>query len=211
MKRLAVLCLVVTLSLVATSALAQTGGETRVEVVLDANPARFGQIVNADVWLRPAVNVAGADIAIEVDNACLLVERMTPGSFFPFADEGRVFIPLQTSDQRMARLAANILGRENVMSAEGVFMRIPLRVLCESGQTTTVHISQADIVDDLGTMFTAVMQDATLTIVGGTVPTVSGPPWAIIVGGLLLLLMIIVVVVVMSRRRKPQPAVRPNR
>ena len=68
-----------------TAVFAQSAPEISVELV--PSRAEKGEIVTANVWVRNGVNVAGADVGIEVD-ACLKVNGRTQGGYLPDGSSG---------------------------------------------------------------------------------------------------------------------------
>jgi hypothetical protein len=141
------------------------GSTASVEIALSATQIAAGQTLTADVLIRDGSRIAGADVRVEVDGICLQIESLTPGDYLPVTAEDGGFSPVSTYDNTSARLAANIIRRDQVASGSGVYMQVGLRALCDSG-TSTVQVSRAELVDDTGQQFTAAAAPQQLTISG---------------------------------------------
>ena len=158
-----------------TAAMAQV--YPSVDVSLNASRAQINELIYADVMVRNGVNIAGADVELAVEGNCLRVEGMEPGSYMPTSGD-RGFTVFKANTETTARLAANVLGRENVLQGDGVFFRVPLRVVCNDNDSTTVRIAQAQLVDDQLTEFKLVdgllnTTNAVLTVGAESLPVVA--------------------------------------
>lgn len=121
-----------------------------VEIILDQPTAQMGQTVTAQVYVRGAVNMAGSDVGISVDPACLTVIDRQLGEFLPTeADKGgySAFSELNAHD---TRLAASLIRRSHIANGDGVFFRVRLQVTCETGVApVTVSFVELTQIEDL--------------------------------------------------------------
>jgi hypothetical protein len=116
----------------ASIALGQAVNPT-VEIVLDNPSASIGDTLTAEVIIRNAVNIAGADVGISVDPTCLRIVERTPGEFLPTKSEEGGFSAFSELNEHDTRLAASLLGRSRIAQGDGVFYRATLEVTCEGG------------------------------------------------------------------------------
>lgn len=145
MKRLIILLssIVLIAVLVSTAAAQAIPG---LDVLLDPAQAHANDLVYASVFVRGGVNIAGADVELTTDDPCLRFEGLEPGSYLPTEGETGYTV-YRVASENSARLAANVLGRQNVASGDGVFFRVPIRVLCEDSDIS-VTVAQAHLVND---------------------------------------------------------------
>lgn len=126
------------------------GGNPTVEIVLSQPTAQMGQTVTAEVYVRGAVNIAGTDVGITVDPTCLrIVDRQT-GEFLPIEAEQGGFSAFSELHDHDTRLAASLLKRSRIANGDGVFFRVTLQVICESG-TAPLNVVFAELtgIEDL--------------------------------------------------------------
>ena len=112
--------------------LAQQANPT-VEIVLDPPTAAMGQTVTANVYVRDAVNIAGADVGIAVDPTCLRVVERLPGEFLPTKAEEGGFSAFSELNDYDTRLAASLLQRSHIANGDGLFFQAVMEVTCEEG------------------------------------------------------------------------------
>ena len=113
------------------SVLAQPPNPT-VEIVLDQPTAQMGQTVTAEVYVRGAVNIVGADIGITVDPTCLRVIDRQTGELLPSEAPGGLSAFSELNDHD-TRLQASTIRRAVIANGDGVFFRSKLEVTCETG------------------------------------------------------------------------------
>ena len=168
MKNLTIAVLLVSLLSVATGVLAQSS--PTVEIILSQATAQPGDIITADVMIRNAVNVGGADVGITVDECLKIVERQ-PGDFLPTKAEEGGFSPFSELNEHDTRLAAAIIDRTKLANGDGVFFRVQLEVLCEVSEASlTVSFAEfSAYADPTATEITLVGY----TLGAGTVNTTS--------------------------------------
>ncbi|MEO0564658.1 MAG: hypothetical protein AAF125_21315 [Chloroflexota bacterium] len=154
----------------------------RVEVVFDRTDARAGQIVNADVFVRGANNLAGVDIELATDDCLRVVDLQAQDDLLPMTDSNRVFTVRGTYSDHSARLAGTVIGRDITGNGDGLYMRVPMRVLCDTG-AASVDVVKAEMVDDL-TQFEQVPTVGASLMVDGRTFVV---PWLWIIIGVGLL------------------------
>lgn len=104
-----------------------------IEIVLSQPTAKFGDIVKADVYIRNATNLGGADIGIKVDDTCLRISNRTAGTFVASTGENGGFSPFSEQHDHDTRFAAAITDRSKLANGEGVFYSVDLQVICENG------------------------------------------------------------------------------
>jgi hypothetical protein len=104
-----------------------------VVIVLDKLTAHQGEIVTAEVMIRGAVNLGGADVGITVDEQCLKIVERTDGSFLPTSGENGGFSPFSELNEHDTRLAAAITDRSKLANGQGVFFSVSIQVTCASG------------------------------------------------------------------------------
>ena len=114
-----------------TIAPAYAQGSPQIEIVLDQTVAAQGTTITAHILVTNAVNVAGADIGIEVGD-CLQIIGRNQGQFLPNASNGGFTIFSQISDHK-TRLAVALLDQSKVTSTDGVFYRVEMEVVCDAG------------------------------------------------------------------------------
>jgi hypothetical protein len=121
-----------------------------VEIVLNPPTAQKGQTITADVYVRGAVNIAGTDIGMTVDPACLRIVERQPGEFLPTEAEAGGFSAFSEQHDHDTRLAASLLQRSYIANGDGIFFRTTLEVLCESG-VAPLNVSFAELtgIEDL--------------------------------------------------------------
>jgi hypothetical protein len=121
-----------------------------VEIVLNPPTAQKGQTITADVYVRGAVNIAGTDIGVTVDPACLRIVERQPGEFLPTEAEAGGFSAFSEQHDHDTRLAASLLQRSHIANGDGIFFRTTLEVLCESG-VAPLNVSFAELtgIEDL--------------------------------------------------------------
>ena len=135
--------LIVLFICLATSAVLAQDNPT-VEIVLSQSTAQQGDIITADVYVRNAVNVAGIDIGITVDNICLRINDRQPGDYLPTTSEEGAFSPFSELNDHDTRFAAALTDRSKNASGDGVFYRVELEVTCETG-TARLDFSYAKL------------------------------------------------------------------
>ncbi|MBZ0292134.1 MAG: hypothetical protein K8L99_06150 [Anaerolineae bacterium] len=144
-KRLTILILSI-LFIFAVASIAAAQSIPTLDVSLEPTQAQANDIVYANVVVHNGVNIAGADVELTTSDPCLRFEGLEPGNYLPTGGETGYTVHKSSSDNS-ARLAANVLGRENVSNGDGIFFRVPMRVLCEQ-DSVSVNITQAHLVDD---------------------------------------------------------------
>ncbi|WP_119071313.1 cohesin domain-containing protein [Aggregatilinea lenta] len=115
-----------------------------VEIVLSQPAAHQGDIITADIHVRGAVNVAGTDVGITVDSACLRILDRQPGGYLPTTDAEGAFVPFSELNEHDTRLAAALTDRSKIASGEGVFYTVQLEVTCAEA-TAPLTISYAKL------------------------------------------------------------------
>jgi hypothetical protein len=115
-----------------------------VEIVLSRSTAQPGDIIDADVYIRNAVNIAGADVGITVDNACVRIIDRENGDFLPTKSEQGGFSAYSDLKEDGTRLAASLLGRSRIANGDGLFFRARLEVSCDAG-TAPINVSYVEL------------------------------------------------------------------
>lgn len=115
-----------------------------VEIVLSQTTAHTGEMVTANVYIRNAVNVGGADIGITVDEGCLRIVSVENGTFLPTSAENGGYSPFYEVHNHDTRLAAAITDRAKLATGEGIFFSAQLEVICASG-TAPLQVSFAEL------------------------------------------------------------------
>lgn len=124
----------------------------------------IGEIVTAEVYIQDGVNIAGADVRVEVLGNCLTIESLTPGDFLPSRPEDGGFSPANQVDSQSARFAANITDRTKVANGDGLFLTVTMRAVCADEQAS-VTISRAELVNDQGMQSSAARSTQTVRVV----------------------------------------------
>jgi hypothetical protein len=125
--------------------------------------AKQNDLINVHVFVNsPDERIAGADIEVSVDPLCLRIERLDVGEYLP-TTEGQGFIVKQEQNEISARLVVTVLSVNLSAQGEGIYMSLPVRVMCESG-VAQVNITRSELVDDLTNQFTAQTQSIELNI-----------------------------------------------
>jgi hypothetical protein len=132
------------LCLVTASATMAQEAAPSVEISLSQPTAKQGDIIAADVYIRNAVNIGGADVGITVDNQCLQIVDRQAGNFLPTASETGGYTPFSEIKNDETRLAATIIDRSKLGNGSGIFYRTLLKVLCEKG-SAPVKVSFAEL------------------------------------------------------------------
>lgn len=114
-----------------------------VEVVLDQTTASQGNLVDAHVSIKGAVNVAGVDIGLKVDESCLRITERQNGDFLPL-DEGVTFTSLNELNDHDTRLAVALTDRTRHASGDGIFFTVQLEVLC-SDALAVIEVTRAQL------------------------------------------------------------------
>lgn len=131
MKNLKIILFLLFLPTTASITFAQSN--PTVEIVLSQPSAQQGDIITADVYVRNALNIAGADIGISVDEGCLRIIDREAGGFLPSITEGSSFSPFSELHDHDTRLAVAITDRTKFSVGDGVFFQTQLQVICEEG------------------------------------------------------------------------------
>lgn len=162
--------------------------EASIEMVFDRDTVSKGSLVNADVFVRQGENIAGMDVLVEVDPTCIRIERMNPGSYLPVEAEDGGFSLVNEATDSSARLAVSVINRDRVVSGDGLFMRIPMRILCDLPQEA-ISVSRAELVNDLGDQYSAATQINPLTVGAGDPRTSEPSIWLLTLAALAVLLL----------------------
>lgn len=115
-----------------------------VEIVLNQPSAQQGEVVTADVYVRNAHNIGGADIGISVDNTCLKILERQPGEFLPTSSEIGGFSPFSELHDHDTRLAGAITDRAKLGNSDGIFFHVRLQVTCDQA-TASLNVSFAEL------------------------------------------------------------------
>jgi hypothetical protein len=134
---LLLLCLAPTAAILAQS-------NPTVEIILDQATAQQGDVVTAEVYVRNATNIGGADIGVTMDNQCLKILERLPGEFLPSTSEGGGFSPYSELNDHDTRFALAITDRSKLGNGGGVFMRLRLQVTCEQA-VAALNVSFAEL------------------------------------------------------------------
>jgi hypothetical protein len=119
-------------------------GNPSIEIVLRQPMAEQGAIVTADVIVRGAENVGGADVGITVDSTCLRIVEREPGDYLPTTDTEGAFSAFSEINEHDTRLAVALTDRTRMASGEGVFYSVQLEVTCAEG-TAPLTVSYAKL------------------------------------------------------------------
>jgi len=120
-----------------------------VEINLSQPTAQQGDVITADVVVRGAVNVSGADIGIAVNDECLRIIERQQGGFLPSPEEGGSFSAFSALDDQTTRLAIAITDRSQRANGDGVFYSVQLEVTCiEGAASVTLTFAQLGAYDD---------------------------------------------------------------
>ncbi|PJF22682.1 MAG: hypothetical protein CUN56_04765 [Phototrophicales bacterium] len=159
-------------ALVTAQSISEDDAEALVELVLDRITATEDSLVNVDVYAQGA-HVAGADVALEVDTACLRIERLLPGEYLPTTVEQGGYSPYEEQTEYTARLAANVTDTSKITSSRGRFFRVQIRVICEASAQANITITRAELVNDQLQLLTPTVRNAALTVVPRDSQTVT--------------------------------------
>lgn len=141
-------------------------------VVLSTNmtSAKQGDLITVQTHINsPTARIAGADVEVSVDPICLRIERLDVGQFLPTAN-GQGYIIKQEQNEVSARLVVTVLNVNLSAQGEGIYMNLPVRVMCESG-LAQINITRSELVDDLTNQFTAQTQSIELNIQPNVIST----------------------------------------
>ena len=133
---------VILLGILTIPALAQSSPS--IDIVVSANEASSGSTIYADVMIRGGVAIAGADVGITVDGACLKVVGREAGNYLPTDSAGGGFTPFDETTETGTRLAANVIDRGRIANGDGVFYRAVLETTCDAG-TSTIEVTYAQL------------------------------------------------------------------
>ncbi len=104
-----------------------------IEIILSQSTAHKGDHVNANVTIRDAVNIGGADIGITVDDKCLRIVKRNDGTFLPTTAESGGFSPFSELHDHDTRFATSITDRSKLGNGTAVFFSVELEVTCDQG------------------------------------------------------------------------------
>src|SRR5258706_9616206 len=141
-KKITLLLLILIFLTAARTTLAQSN--PTVEIVLVQPTAQQGGTVAADVYIRNAVNLGGADIGITVDGQCLLIVDRQPGSFLPTTADKGGFSPFAELHDHDTRFAAAVIDRSKIANGDGIFFTVQLKATCTKG-TAQVKVTFAQL------------------------------------------------------------------
>jgi hypothetical protein len=121
-----------------------------VEIVLSQPTAQMGQTIIAEVYVRNAVNIAGADVGITVDEECLRITDRQTGEFLPTESEQGGFSAFSELNEHDTRLAASLIQRSHIANGDAVFFRATMEVTCERS-TAPLNVSFVELtgIEDL--------------------------------------------------------------
>ena len=140
-KKLSLLLLLF-IALTANTAKAQPN--PTVEIVLTQPTVQQGGSVVADVYIRNAVNLGGADVGITVDDKCLTIVDRQPGNLLPATADKGGFSPFSELHDHDTRFAVAVTDRSKIANGDGVFFHIQLKATCATG-TAPLKVSFAQL------------------------------------------------------------------
>jgi hypothetical protein len=115
-----------------------------VEIVLSDTEAPPGSTIFADLYIRDGTAIAGADVGVTVDGNCLRVTGREEGNYLPTSGDAGGFSPFEEMTDTSARFAANVTDRARIANGDGVFFRVVLETLCDSG-SSTIEVTYAQL------------------------------------------------------------------
>lgn len=104
-----------------------------IEIILSQPTAHKGDLITANIIVRDAVNIGGADIGITVDNNCLRIVKRNDGTFLPTTAESGGFSPFSELHDHDTRFATSITDRSKLGNGTAVFFSVELEVTCDQG------------------------------------------------------------------------------
>ncbi len=121
------------------------GNQPTVEIIVSRPTASQGDIISADVYIRDAVDMGGAEVGIRLDEECLRILDYEPGDFLPTtADEGGFIAPGGAIRDHEMQIEVGIFDRSKRATGDGILFRINLLVTCERG-TAPLEVTIAEL------------------------------------------------------------------